>query len=548
MNLKKLLALSAFSTVVIPSVTSCGSSVKPGGEGVVQIRVYKGGYGDEWLNELVKQFNETFKSQNCSAEIVESSTLVTEKAKQEIYDVKNNQIDLYFTNGSDYSSIIDKSKDTLRTTSRTLLENLDDVLTSKAIGFDGKEESQTIGERLFDGIRNVSTYNGFNEKWQDKVFKLPWADAMTGLFANMTVLNKYNIELPLTSDEFTSAIEKISKHNSDGVYPYSWGGNNCPGYWCFLFETWFAQYSGVKKYEQFMKCEPYEGATVDEIKSDGYKVYEEPGLRKSLDAMYPIMQLKYSADGSASLNHNEAQIQFMTDKSAFFVNGDWIMNEMRSQYAEKASDIVMLQMPILSCIGTENGLENDQQLHDVVKAIDEGKTDEEIKVLVPKATDALLTKVRDARSIHDSIGAGHDMLIPSYADAKDAAKKFIRFMYSNDGCNVFREKAWSNLPLKYTIKDPSKTNNFQASLDKVYSSGKTQVISDCAEYNPIRSYSQLYLFNYSAWQHPNTFKNMMLQHDTEVSGKKPFAPENMMPAEADYVKTSWPSYMENIIV
>ena len=140
MKLKKILALATLGAVVIPGLTSCGNKVKPGSANKVQIRCYKGGYGDTWIRELVTQFNTTFASEGLSAEIVESSALVTEKAKQEIYNPKNNEIDLYFTNGCDYSSIIDKSQSELKTKSRTLLANLDDVLQSKAIGFDGKEE------------------------------------------------------------------------------------------------------------------------------------------------------------------------------------------------------------------------------------------------------------------------------------------------------------------------------------------------------------------------------------------------------------------------
>lgn len=538
MKLKKFLALAALGAVVIPGLTSCGSKVKPGGAGKVQIKAYKGGYGVEWLEELVSKFNQAFASEGLSAEIVEASSMVTEGAKQEIFDHKNNQIDLYLTNGSDYSSIIDRSQATLKTSSKTLLANLDDVLESKAIGFDGKEEEATIKSRLFDGIREVSTYNGNNPRWQNQVFKLPWADAMTGLFANMSVLNKYGIDLPLTSNELISAVEKVSTHTAqDQIYPYSWGGSNCPGYWAYLFETYFAQYSGVTKYENFQKCQPSSGT----IKDNGYQVYEDQGILKSLEAMYPMLQSKYSASGSASLQHMEAQVQFMTGKSAFFVNGDWVLNEMKDQYLSKASEIVFVQTPILSSLGSENGL-TDTELHNVVKGIDEGKSDAEIKGLVPAATDAALAKIRDARSIHCSIGAGHDMLIPSYSDAVDAAKKFIRFMYSNDGCNVFREKALGNLPLHYTIKDPSKTTVFQQSLDKVYSSGKTQVISDCAEYNSVRSSAQIYLFNYSAWQHPNTFKEIISSKNHDL-----LTPQFMFENEAKFVKDSWPSYMEKII-
>ena len=120
MKLKKILALTALGAVLLPGLTSCGG-VEEGGASKIQIKCYKGGYGDEWIRELVAKFNETFADQNLSAEIVESSALVTESSKQELYNFKKNQIDLYFTNGSDYSAVIDRSQATLKTNSKTLL-------------------------------------------------------------------------------------------------------------------------------------------------------------------------------------------------------------------------------------------------------------------------------------------------------------------------------------------------------------------------------------------------------------------------------------------
>lgn len=537
MKLKKILGVAALGTVLLPGLTGCGNKVEVGGEKTIQIRCYKGGYGDEWLKDVIANFNKTFEKDGYKAELIESSALVTDTAKQEILVPDKNQIDLYFTNGCDLSTTISKSKKILKSNDKVILECLDDILESKAIGFDGEEEDETIGDRLFEGYKEVSTYNGNLPRWQGKTYKLPWADAMTGLFVNTKVLEKYNIEMPLTSDEFTAAVEAISSHtNADKIYPFSWGGNNAPGYWSYLFETWFAQYSTAEGFKNFMKCMPADG----DIETHGYEVYRDQGILKSLEGMYGILDMKYASNGSTERQHIEAQTEFVTGKSAFMINGDWVMNEMKDNYGDKASDIIMLQAPILSSIGTEVGL-TDAELHNVVKAIDEKKTDSEIKGLVPAATDAAIAKVRDARSIHDSIGAGHDIFIPSYADAKDAAKLFVRYLYSNDGCNSFRKNALANLPLKYTISDENKalTTNFQASLDKIYDSGKTQIVSGNADYNTIRSDAQLFMFNVSAWVHPRTYVAIM-------QNKATLTPEYVFTKEAEYVESQWSGYMSYI--
>lgn len=537
MKLKRLLGLAVLGGALIPTLTGCGNKVVEGGAQKVQIRCYKGGYGDEWIKQTVVRFNETFKDKGYSAEIVESSALVTEAAGQEILVPNKNQIDLYFTNGSDISTFINKSKSILRSTDKVVVECLDDVLASKAIGFDGKEESQTIGERLIGGYDITSKYNGTNEKWAGKTFKLPWADAMTGIFCNTSVLAKYGIELPLTSNEFTEAVKKISsKTATDNIYPFSMGGANALGYWSYLFDTWFAQYSTAEGFINFQKCVPSNG----NIKDNGYEVYNDKGILKALEAMYDILDLNYLSNGSLERQHTEAQVEFVTGKSAFMTNGDWVMNEMKENYSDKASDIIMLKAPILSSIGTECGL-TDAQLHDVVKAIDDLKTNEEIKLLVPAATDEAINRIYDARSIHDSIGPSHDIFIPSYADAKDAAKLFVRYLYSNDGCNLFRQYATSNLPLKYTVSEElkAKATKFQKSLDSFYALNKSQMVSGAADYNNVRGDSQMYSFNVSAWQHPRTFVAIM-------QNKSKLLPSYIFEQEALYMKQQWASYMSYI--
>lgn len=536
MKMKRLLVLAALGAGLIPGLTSCGNKIEEGGSKLVQIRTYKGGYGDDWLREVVSHFNKTFEAEGYKAEIVESSALVTETAGQEILVPNKNQIDLYFTNGSDISTMINKSKNILRSNDKVVVEQLDDILSSKAIGFDGKEEEQTIGERLIGGFAETSKYNGTNEKWAGKTYKLPWADAMTGLFCNTTVLNKYGIDVPLTSNELVSAIKTIaSKVGETQIYPYSMGGSNASGYWSYLWETWFAQYSTAQGFINFEKCVPSNG----DIKNNGYEVYQDKGILKSLEAMYDILDLNYCSNGSSERQHTEAQTEFVLGKSAFMINGDWLMNEMKENYSDKASDIIMVKAPILSSIGAECGL-TDAELHDVVKAIDNSKTNDEIKAAVSKATDAGIDRIREARSIHDSIGTSHDLFIPSYADAKDAAKLFVRYLYSNDGCNTFRQYANANLPLKYTIDDDlkAKTTNYLASLDSFYE-GNAQMVSGSADYNTVRGDSQMYAFNVSAWQHPRTFISIM-------QNKEKLTPQYIFEQEAAYMQSQWAGYMSYV--
>ena len=537
MRLRRLLLPIIATSTALLSVTGCTNSVKVGGDAVIQIKAYKGGYSTDFLHELVKQYHEAHPE--ISFDIVEESALLDgEKTAAEIAIPKKNQIDLYFITGLDVNYLVKRSSSVLNKRDVTLLEPLDDIFESKAVNLDGTEEEKTIKERFFGGFEELSRYEGEFPKWRGTMFTLPWADAMTGLFVNKKVLDKYGVEIPLTSNEFTAAVQTIYTNGaSQDNYPFSWGGANAAGYWQYLYETWFAQYSGVDNFNNFMKCDPGNGKIVEE----GYKVYEDTGILKGLEAMFDILDLNYSPKGSRSKTHMEAQTEFFTGRTAFMIDGDWILNEMKRDYYEQGKDIIMIGAPILSSIGEEIGI-TDAQLHTLVEMIDEHKTNAEIKAVIPSLSDANIERVVAARSVHDTIGVGHQIVIPSYADAKEAAKDFVRFFYSNDGCRIFRNFANANLPLTYEKEAGDTDTPFQQSLDKVRNYDNPTIVTSVASYNGVRTTPTpaIYTFNYSAWATPYTFMYIMLDKN---SASPAFTPERIFNEEKAYVKNKWSEFM-----
>ena len=533
MKIKQTLLPIALAAIAATMLTGCktGKAVKPGGEGTIQIRAYKGGYGLDWLHAAADEFKKAHP--NIDFEFVEESSMVTgDVAQQEIALPKENQIDLYILTGLDIDNILGRSYGILKTRTKTLLEPLNDIYEGVAIDANGNEETETIASRMAAGYKEASVYEGSMARWEGNMYTLPWANGMTGLFVNPSVLERYHVEMPLTSNEFTAAVQTIyNQGKSEGILPFSWAGANATGYWNYLYETWFAQYSGQQKFLNFVKCDPGDG----DIKNNGYKVYEDVGILKGLEAMYDILDLNYSPNGSASKQHMEAQTEFVTGKTAFMMDGDWVVNEMKGDYGEYAQNIKMLGVPVLSCIGEEIGI-TDAQLHDLVAMIDEHRTNDEIKAAIPSLDDTKIARVYNARCVYDSIGAAHGMSIPSYADAKDAAKLFIRYLYSNDGCRVFRNNTYSNLPLKYQKQEGDTNVPYQQSLDQILSYDNPQMVSTASLYNNVRSVAQLYNFNYPSWVHAGTFQSVM-------ENKATLTPTVMFNGEQEYVRDNWTRYM-----
>jgi len=154
-------------------------------------------------------------------------------------------------------------------------------------------------------------------------------------------------------------------------------------------------------------------------------------------------------------------------------------------------------------------------------------------------TDANIDRVLNARSIYDSIGGAHEIVIPSYADAKDAAKLFIRFLYSNDGCRIFRNNAYANMPLAYETGDGDTDTPFQRSLDKIVNYDNPHMITTASPFNNVRNVAQLMNFNYTAWVHPNTYKSIML----DKASTKTFSAQFIYENELAYVRNNWSRYM-----
>lgn len=537
MFFKKVILPVTIASISLLALSGC-HRVKAGGESVIQIKAYKGGYGTDFLHQMANDFHEAHP--NISFEFLEeSASTLGDKAQAEIASPSNNQTDLYLLNGIDVDALFQRSYSALKDRNAVLLEPLDDILDSKAIGLDGKEEQETIRERLFDGFEEACKYNGTFRKWAGKTFFLPWADASTGLFVNKPILDRYGLEIPLTSNEFKTVVETISVNGKkDGVYPFSWAGANAPGYWLYLFETWFGQYSTKANFDSFINCDPGNGKIVEE----GYKVYQDQGILKALEGMFGILDYKYSPNGSKQKKHVEAQSEFAMGKSVFMVDGDWVLNEMKRDYFEEMKEVIMIGAPILSSIGEEIGI-TDEQLHILVESIDNHLSNDEIKALIPSLTDESIERVLNARSVHDSIGPGHTMIIPSYSDAKEATKQFIRYMYSNDGCRTFRNYAYSNLPLSYTKEDGDANTPFQQSLDKITDYPNPQIVCSCAHFNYVRDIATLYVFNYGGWQHPNTFVDIM---DDKKSSSPKYSPKYMFETEASYVQKNWSSKMQYI--
>ena len=119
MNIKKCMLFACLPLLAISSLVGCKKGPQVSGSNVVQIVIYKGSYGIEWVKKLGEEFSKTFPGK--SIKIEEASSLVGEKQRQDLMTPSKNQIDLYLFGNANMAEIIASSKGVLKTSNYSRL-------------------------------------------------------------------------------------------------------------------------------------------------------------------------------------------------------------------------------------------------------------------------------------------------------------------------------------------------------------------------------------------------------------------------------------------
>lgn len=504
------------------------------------------GYGHAWLETLIDEFNKMYADEGYTVELQLSMANENNPALEIGKGAERNNVDLYL-DAYNLETLLEASDRTMRGNGAVLVDMKETVWNQPAIGLNKQVETKTIAER-FTLNEDYVYYNGKREDFHGGVYVLPtgmeqWS---VGINVNPKVTEKYGYSvdnLPRTTDEFNAMCAKIAETSAQtGVYAYSWAGGNASGYLAYLYYEYFAQYTGYEDFMNFIETKPFTGATVEEIKSEGYKIYEDQGILEAFKAMEPIMEPKYSTNGSASMDHMAAQHQLLTGKAAFMITGDWLLAQMKDQYYEEASQCVLMRTPVLSVIGTECGI-SDAELSNAVKMIDEGKTNAEIMAVITGLDEAETARIREARNIYGggeaNIRAG--MAIPAYADGRDVAILFARFMCSEDALRIIRNEGYKINCYECESYDFEKESPYMKSVIANMNMGEGKYISMDNSLSILRSNSNMLCFNHPTTGYPYTFKNMIMDSTGTMTA------DNLFKLEKEYAKqywTTWTAYID----
>lgn len=466
-NLKKITALF-LATVMTLSLAACGGGdkddkKKPNHNGgkEVEISYWNSGMGTDFLDAMCKAFNEKQSDWYVYYNATASSKALT--ATYPLPDVDT--IDLYMGTG---------------TSDGSYLTTLDDVLESTADG-----DKKSIKEK-FDASHLDSVVASDGHYYQ-----LTWGGGSLAMIYNKALFKKAGIkEAPRTTDELAVACDTLLEN---GITPMThFMDENGNTYWEYAEEVWHAQYDGYDYYRNtFYACKDEAGNSPSKdvlTKKDGrYQV---------LKAMEKFVTPEYILAGSNSQDHITMQTKFLNQDIGIMVNGSWVSNEMET--TGNMGDFGVMKTPVISSITDKlTTVKSDTLLRQLISAIDsvsdgtkdisEYKSGDGYVVNGKQISAADWEYVKVARGMVAVNYPQQTLFIPSYSDAIDGAKEFLKFYYSDEGQKIFAEHLHFTLPIELSEGeiDKSDWNSFEVEMDNVFQSAEIYVCQYMKNRHPI---------------------------------------------------------------
>lgn len=180
------------------------------------------------------------------------------------------------------------------------------------------------------------------------------------------------------------------------------------------------------------------------------------GRYQALKVYETIITPDYVVSGSNSADHVSMQTQFINESCAMMVNGSWMANEMKSVAA--SDSFLTMKTPVISSITDKlTTVKKDSELCKLIDAID-AVTDgtaalEDYKNGDSYDIDGMSVSAADwdyvyaARNTVGQNYSGHGAYIPAYSDAKEGAKEFLKYLYSDEGYKLYLEAQHLTMPL-----------------------------------------------------------------------------------------------------
>ncbi len=256
-------------------------------------------------------------------------------------------------------------------------------------------EEEPLKDMFIEGIVGSNVTSPYGD---GKIYLAPFNSGPMGLVYNKALFEEKGWEVPTTWDEFL-ALGEVAKEDTYKVGDEEVKGRALlayPGIYpqymrTFLFPA-IVQEKGVDALTAFCNYDP-ESVVTD--KAEEYLSY-----------LIQLEEKGYLMEGTMGLNHTQAQTDMMLGKALFIPCGVWMENEMKDAPREEGFEFGMIAAPV----------------------VNEGDT--------------------------QYVASSYEQFsIPAKAKNPEAAKAFLKFLYSDESVKAFAK--YSNTV--YALKDAKET-------------------------------------------------------------------------------------------
>ncbi len=287
-----------------------------------------------------------------------------------------------------------------------LVEPLDDLMT-KDTG-----DGRTMGESISAAAAAAITVD-------ESIYAVPEYTNVTGFVYNMDLFEQYGWQIPTTTKQLADLCDQILRDTNGAVTPITWC-QDADGYLYHAAENWISQREGLANMQKFYEMQSVEVYANEDNDVGSLYTSKKSALDNIVKFFAPETDWCY--DDSSTIYFKDAQRNVIKGECAMMLNGSWFENEMYKELNEnngtyKDVKIGMFPIPELS---DNNGIVSHADGY---------------------------TTVDNKRVLTSSFGAYY--FIPANAPNKEAAKDFLLFLNSEEGCETYTKHSNAIRPFTY---------------------------------------------------------------------------------------------------
>ena len=427
--MKKILsaALAVLATCsCIGSLSGC-SSAQGAEVGTLTIRYYNGGYGDEWLEQSLKEFCAT--KEGVTYELIPDNN-ITYQAN--LY-LTTNVPDIIMSNGNWKTYVKDG-----------LVEDLTSVYETEVQTSNG---TQKIKDYIDENVMKQFTRQRYYGRGESLTWGMPWASQVLSIAYNETILletthkegNPFIVEgldagetwthEPYTVNELMAYLTDVRLANN-GIIPWGYSIDYLNWYDA-LFYVWWAQIQGTMTPNKYID----EGCFYDFFNMTSADLVKQSGYKDALEIVRKIIVDEngklYNSNNDGSMTKEKMQENFAKGNIAVCLVGDFFEKEYKG-FMKKDNVFKLMFIP------TAEGAET--------------KEDGTAKKLTYVQTDNV-------------------MYVPTNATNKDLAKEFLAFLCNEDQLMKFTKSTGVVRPFDYNAYELAPDyawTDFQKSTFNIY--------------------------------------------------------------------------------